>query len=187
MEPPKGIYQLRGGIQKYLESYGAEEQPNLSKSKEAEEAPQNNTINCKNGDKPCLYRGKNFVFDPRRTDPIIGNGITGDEAVTTSNAGRLSLVGQCIICSSPHDDYDNGHAPCEDKEARCCRCRVLVLVCDDCRQKVRCWGEQHPSIDGDSDEQIGAGTHKNDLFCGNGGAQCVDEGNVADKVSIAKF
>jgi predicted sulfurtransferase len=129
----------------------------------------------------CLYRGKNFVFDHRRTDPVIGNGITkpiltidarnqgGENAEKTE---RISLVGRCIICSIPHDDYDNGHAPCEGKEARCCRCRVLILVCNICRAKVRCWGDP---------------TGKQELYCGNSGNACVDDGNIAENVETALF
>ena len=125
-ERPKGVYQLHGGIQKYLESYGKEQ----SSAREEESLQEKGQT-----DEPCLFRGKNFVFDPRRTDPVVGNGATNSEG------NVVSLVGQCILCSNPHDDYDNGHAPCEEKEARCCRCRVLVLVCNECRRKVRCWGE----------------------------------------------
>lgn len=192
-EQPKGIYQLQGGIQKYLESYGREqsELANLKEEDDAsaegvsekDDAEDKATNKCQTN-KPCLYRGKNFVFDPRRTDPMIGNGITTDGTTTASNGEhRISLVGQCIVCSTPHDDYDNGHAPCEEKEARCCRCRVLVLVCNDCRERVRCWGEPQQSCDGGD-------TNNNypDIFCGgNAGDKCVDEGNVAEKVETAKF
>jgi len=153
-----------------------------------QEATAKEGISVRQGDeedttKTCLYRGKNFVFDPRRTDPIIGSGITND---TAGKSERISLVGQCIVCSAPHDDYDNGHAPCEEKEARCCRCRVLVLVCNDCRDKVRCWGEPL-SYDGDVDGCDGATTDKMNLFCGRAGIECVDEGNVAEKVETAMF
>jgi len=192
-EQPKGIYQLRGGIQKYLESYGREEIEPANRKRgentkesvsEIDSVEANGTNSCQT-DMQCLYRGKNFVFDPRRTDPFIGNGITNDDDAAASNGARISLVGQCIVCSSPHDDYDNGHAPCEEREARCCRCRILVLVCDGCRQQVRSWGESQAG-DGDTDEQ-GDGASKTDLFCGNDGATCVDDGNVAEKVETARF
>ena len=49
------IYQLHGGIQRYLES---------------------------NSTETTLFKGKNFVFDPRRTDPVHGN----------------QVVGQCLVC-----------------------------------------------------------------------------------------
>lgn len=96
------MYQLHGGIQRYLE-----------------QRPDGG-----------LYEGKNFVFDPRRTDPHSGG----------------SVVGTCLVCNTPHDDYDNGEAPAQNKEARCCNCRILILVCDNCRKKVTCWGEEKKGV-----------------------------------------
>jgi len=168
-ERPKGIFQLQGGIQKYLEEYGTE-------GSKGDGYESNSTTNSEAA-KTCLYRGKNFVFDPRRTDPIIGNGSTG------GGSQSISLVGRCIICSCPHDDYDNGHAPCEEKEARCCRCRVLVLVCNDCRTKVRSWGEASPGDD-DENKEVHSTT---DLFCGKGGSECIDEGNIAEMVETLRM
>ena len=188
-EPPRGIYQLRGGIQAYLEAYGVKRSGGGSATSEILEedgGDGNNgdrsasTSTDRSATKPCLYRGKNFVFDPRRTDPVVGDGITCDVA-EASRAGyrvRVSLVGRCLMCANPHDDYDNGRAPCEEREARCCRCRVLILVCDTCRLGVRCWGE--PPRSGDDDR-------KKDIFCGGSGAQCVDDGNVAENVEIARY
>ena len=180
-EQPKGIYQLQGGIQKYLESYGREEQE-LAAAKQDDDANEEEEDTAdKTAEKKCLYRGKNFVFDPRRTDPIIGNGIT-ESSEAAGSIDTKCIVGKCIICSCPHDDYDNGHAPVEEKEARCCRCRVLVLVCNDCRKKVHSWGEEAKSC-GDDDKD----TVKTDLFCGKGGIECIDEGNVADQVETSQF
>ncbi|CAJ1957757.1 unnamed protein product [Cylindrotheca closterium] len=99
MYPQTKVYQLKGGIQTYLQE---------SDNKQM-----------------CLFKGKNFVFDPRRTDPV----------------HRGETVGRCLICEAPHDDYDNGHAPSENKEARCNTCRMLVLVCNQCRSGYLCWGE----------------------------------------------
>ncbi|KAL7534042.1 hypothetical protein ACHAXR_006711 [Thalassiosira sp. AJA248-18] len=188
-ERPSGIYQLRGGIQKYLESYGNDQQElanmkeinNKDECSPGKDPVEDNatTSNCE-ADKPCLYRGKNFVFDPRRTDPVIGNGV-----IATGNGERVSVVGRCVVCSNSHDDYDNGHAPCEDLSARCCRCRVLVLVCNDCRRRVRCWGEPE-SGEGNGDDQ-GDEISKMELFCGHAGRECIDEGNIADKVETARF
>ena len=171
---------MQGGIQKYLEYYGNEEHglSNRGDNSGAKTEPSESDDvgnNTANDNKACLYRGKNFVFDPRRTDPIIGNGITiNDDSVDSSQEKCVSIVGQCNICSCPHDDYDNGHSPSEEKEARCCHCRMLVLVCNGCREKVRCWGEEELE-------------KKKDLFCGKGGAECIDEGNVAEKVETARF
>lgn len=139
-DKPVEIYQLKGGIQRYLEAYGSMGKDQDGEGVKAKDASTSSEA--------CLYKGRNFVFDPRRTDPVVGPG----------------CAGKCALCSVPHDDYDNGHAPCENKEARCCRCRVLVLVCNDCRNKVRCFGEDEA---GD----------KADLFCGTNGEECIDEGN----------
>ncbi|GMH75887.1 hypothetical protein TrRE_jg10439, partial [Triparma retinervis] len=117
----KSVGQLRGGICRYLEEYGS----------------------------GGLYRGKNFVFDPRRFDPQVGSGV----------------VGRCLLCGGQWDDYDNGRGTKEGGEARCHRCRVLVLCCDGCRGTRVCWGE----------EEGGAKTEK--MFCGEGGGECVDKGN----------
>ena len=138
---PVEIYQLKGGIQRYLEAYGS-----MNKGQDVEEGAIAESDSMRS--ETCLYKGRNFVFDPRRTDPVVGPG----------------CAGKCLLCSVPHDDYDNGHAPCDNKEARCCRCRVLVLICNDCRSKMRCFGEAEA---GD----------KPDLFCGPNGEECVDEGN----------
>jgi predicted sulfurtransferase len=130
------IYQLHGGIQRYLEVYG--------------------NHNGQKGE-DCLYRGKNFVFDPRRTDFVTGR--------------AESCTGTCLLCSKPHDDYDNGYAPCQDKAARCNKCRVLVLVCNACRRsKVTVWGER-PSK-----------PQKPNLYCG--GSQCIDQGNTIQATII---
>ncbi|KAL3805972.1 hypothetical protein ACHAW5_002508 [Stephanodiscus triporus] len=193
--PPRGIYQLHGGIQAYLEAYGVD--PGGSSANSSMESGEDDanavsvisenvdggeggsaTTHQADDTRPCLYRGKNFVFDPRRTDPVVGDGIANDDGDSTAagNGGRISHVGRCIMCSSPHDDYDNGHAPCEEREARCCRCRVLLLVCDGCRLRVRCWGEPQSGDD-----------RKRDIFCGDAGAKCVDDGNVAESVEVTRY
>ena len=122
------VYQLHGGIQRYLEHFHDPSSSLLSPGKQTElQEIDGNGIK-----EPCLYRGLNFVFDPRRTDPM-GHG----------NPESSNVVGKCCLCGMAHDDYDNGHAPLEEEEARCCKCRILVLVCSPCREKVLCWGEDH--------------------------------------------
>ena len=56
------------------------------------------------------FRGKNFVFDPRIAVPSIKN--------------CDDIIGVCCLCSKLYDDYT--------KQCRCNKCRVLVLICDDC-------------------------------------------------------
>lgn len=135
------IYQLDGGIQRYLQEYGRnnmeENQDDTTTSKEDE----------------CLYYGKNFVFDLRRTDPVVGR----------------STRGACCVCNAPHDDYDNGHAPCQRREARCCKCRVLVLCCNECRSKVQVWGQEGECLP--------------KLYCG-GLMECIDDGNCIQPTII---
>ena len=118
----------------------------------------------------CLFAGKNFVFDQRRYDPVVGR-----------NDVR---VGQCVICACHWTDYDNGHAPCENKEARCCRCRVLVLVCNDCRTKVRIWGEELDDgvvVEGGDEGQ----RKKPDLFCD--ASRCINEGNEVNHCELRTY
>jgi predicted sulfurtransferase len=101
--PQSKVFQLKGGIQTYLRET--------------------------KGEDTCLFKGKNFVFDQRRTDPVHFS----------------EKVGKCLDCQDPHDDYDNGQAPIDNKEARCNTCRMLVLICDVCRPKYVCWGEEQSS------------------------------------------
>ena len=155
----KSVSQLKGGIQRYLEH-----QQQQRSDKQGQE-------DCAEDSCPSLFEGKNFCFDPRRTDPTMA-----------SPSGAAIVVGRCVLCRATHDDYDNGHAPRENREARCFKCRVLVLVCNNCRDGVIAWGEH-----------VDDGTHvrnstsrsgpavENDLmdrpklYCG--GIECVGEGN----------
>lgn len=143
-EKPKGVYQLHGGIQRYLENYGH----NVDAGSEEDRAKANAN---------CIFLGKNFVFDQRRTDPQVGRG----------------AVGYCILCNEPHSDFDNGRAPSSYSEARCFRCRVLVLVCNACRYKVQCHGESQEN------DNI-----RSRLYCGNHGKECINEGNDASQYEI---
>ena len=56
-----------------------------------------------------LFKGKNFVYDPRISVPY---------------ANCNSVIGRCMICDSPADDYR--------PQIRCKSCRMLVLVCVTC-------------------------------------------------------
>eukprot|EP00536_Pseudo-nitzschia_multiseries_P004398 jgi/Psemu1/253558/estExt_Genewise1Plus.C_730025 len=137
--PDKEIYQLRGGIQRYLETSN-----------------------------PGYFVGKNFVFDPRRTDPV--------------HFGET--VGRCLVCEKPHDDYDNGHAPNENKEARCNNCRMLVLICNECRPNYMCHGEKDSENEGgrtsttDQNESRSSVSARPLLYCNLD--QCIHEGSSPD-------
>jgi len=134
------VYQLHGGIQRYLEQFHnaprctIQEGERLENHDDPESGEQANVTGKTNTANvgSCLYRGLNFVFDPRRTDPMVH-----------CDSTATSCVGKCCLCRAPHDDYDDGHSPVENQEARCWKCRILLLVCHSCRQKVQCWGEDH--------------------------------------------
>ena len=85
------------------------------------------------------------VFDPRRTDPI--------------HFGKI--IGRCLVCNRSHDDYDNGNAPSKNKEARCNKCRMLVLICNDCRPKYECHGEKKINDDKDMTKDEKNEEHEN--------------------------
>ena len=59
-----------------------------------------------------FFHGRNFVYDPRKALPSARN--------------QEEVVGRCRVCDAPCDDY----AP----EVRCNKCRMLQLVCDNCRE-----------------------------------------------------
>lgn len=174
LDKPKGIYQLQGGIQKYLETYGKRqldgETPKDNEEIVVTDDHHPNKEEEKVSPGPCLFAGKNFVFDNRRYDPVIGS--------------HEETIGRCVMCHALHDDYDNGHAPCDNKEARCCRCRVLVLVCDDCRCKVRSWGEAAMTTATSIDDDLPL---KADLFCGGTKNICVNEGNEISHCQVKTY
>eukprot|EP00531_Pseudo-nitzschia_arenysensis_P001576 CAMPEP_0116129648 /NCGR_PEP_ID=MMETSP0329-20121206/8031_1 /TAXON_ID=697910 /ORGANISM="Pseudo-nitzschia arenysensis, Strain B593" /LENGTH=525 /DNA_ID=CAMNT_0003623919 /DNA_START=40 /DNA_END=1614 /DNA_ORIENTATION=- len=142
--PEKEIFQLHGGIQRYLETCSEE-------SKQRTDQNNDGANSCTSN--PGYFIGKNFVFDPRRTDP--------------THFGET--VGRCLVCKNPHDDYDNGHAPSENKEARCNNCRMLILICNDCRPNYRCHGETSEESE-DSSRLL--------LYCN--GDTCIHEGSMPD-------
>lgn len=59
-----------------------------------------------------FFRGKNFVYDPRLAVPYPFK--------------KDDVVGRCRVCAQPFDSYAS--------KVRCKQCRVLQLVCDDCRE-----------------------------------------------------
>lgn len=58
-----------------------------------------------------FFRGKNFVFDHR------------------VSVGSLdtTILGTCLLCGATYDDYSS--------RSRCSHCRMLVLICDSCRER----------------------------------------------------
>ena len=96
------VYQLEGGIHRYLEAYSASED--------------------------CLFRGKNFVFDATvsTTDSDSNSRSSGGEkAINSGGAGeKKEVVGKCIDCSAPHEVYSGKNC--------CTVCRYPILVCTQC-------------------------------------------------------
>ena len=60
-------------------------------------------------DSGSFFKGKNFVYDPRIATP-----------------SQSTPIGACLACLRKFDDYSF--------QIRCSACRVLILVCPDCRQ-----------------------------------------------------
>jgi hypothetical protein len=78
-----------------------------------------------------------------------------------------------LVCGAAHDDYDNGHCPNDNREARCNNCRMLVLICNDCRPKWRCHGEDQEGSSEDGRQPI---------YCNID--RCVHEGAAPESVLI---
>lgn len=65
------------------------------------------------------FRGRLFVFDPRVSIP----------------AGKMPLASAtCLYCSANVPDYCCLRFKSTDR-ARCARCRILLLLCEDCRDE----------------------------------------------------
>ncbi|KAL0387329.1 UNVERIFIED_CONTAM: Rhodanese-like domain-containing protein 6 [Sesamum radiatum] len=58
-----------------------------------------------------FFKGKNFVFDHR----------------VSVGSSDSNVLGACLLCGAPFDDYTS--------RCRCTHCRMLVLICDSCREK----------------------------------------------------
>ncbi|GBG67866.1 hypothetical protein CBR_g985 [Chara braunii] len=87
-----------------------------------------------------FFSGKNFVFDHR---------------VSVPSAHPTTVIGRCLECHSPYDDYS---ARC-----RCTTCRLLILICPDCQKRIEeegsksskfvcelCRSKRHEGQQGDS-------------------------------------
>ncbi len=123
------VFQLSGGIQRYLEAaeagalqgegegegqqqqVGGEEPAPAPAHAPAPSAPSSASA-------PSLWEGKLFVFDERR--PVR---IAGERAPEPGYRPSARVLGECVTCGAPHDEY---------AWLRCGRCSVLVLVCDAC-------------------------------------------------------
>lgn len=106
----KGVYQLKGGIERYLQAF-----------------PDGG-----------FWRGKNFVFDKR--EAIGAGNVNGDGGVIRKEGSKntkvdsasddnqlLSWGAECASCKRPWDRYIG--------KRKCYTCGVPVLVCDKCMSK----------------------------------------------------
>jgi predicted sulfurtransferase len=110
------VYQLSGGIHRYIEQYGSK----------------------------GYFKGKNFVFDQRivqyPSDYDDNNGLDKlnhqeqptvhhPNNQTNNNENDPNIVGQCIECHHPYDVLCGSRI--------CTVCRDLVLICTTCQTKLR--------------------------------------------------
>jgi len=101
------VFQLRGGIHRYLEEYGDD----------------------------GYFQGVNFVFDQRVTVKPSECKIrspSNNEEITENSSGNKAkdvVVGRCIECESPFHEISGSRV--------CTVCRDLVLVCPTCQNSLR--------------------------------------------------
>lgn len=122
------VHQLYGGIHRYQEQY-----------------PDG------------FFKGKNFVYDPRVAvgpDQIKRQQQQQQQSCDLSNVwswldlgwwssshsenkaatNDYEIVGRCMLCAKPHDDYHSPYDKGAAAQTRCSYCRVLCLVCDECKR-----------------------------------------------------
>ena len=138
------VYQLKGGIHRYLEKYGAEDGGSGGGgggsgggggggdggSGGARAAVAAGGDGSGEG---SLFKGKNFVFDrrvalaPAAHSLLLASDSADADDVPSASSARV--VGRCLYCDAPWD----AHAP----EVTCAVCRELVLACPSCRAAPR--------------------------------------------------
>ena len=80
-----------------------------------------------------FFRGKNLVFDKRRS---VGAGAAPNSGMQAESADgiwtgerEMGVIGRCLQCAAATDDYS--------PQCRCARCRLLLLICPDCAHSPR--------------------------------------------------
>jgi len=109
------VYQLQGGVHRYLEAFEGEGSGDSGDSG-ASGGGDEDDKDKGNGAKQSLFKGKNFVFDSRVAVPSV--------APSTSTTKTPVIVGTCLDCACPHDEYSGAVV--------CTVCRMPVLVCPKC-------------------------------------------------------
>ena len=131
----KGVYQLQGGIERYLQAF-----------------PDGG-----------YWRGKNFVFDKR--EAVGAGNVNGDGGVIRKEGGKksskegsaaseklLSWGTECAKCKKPWDRYVG--------KRKCYTCGVPILVCDECMSQSSSQKKNKKRKSGDKAEANP--THKED-------------------------
>jgi ferredoxin len=105
----KDVYQLKGGIHRYLEEFG--------------------------DDPGSAFHGLNFVFDQRvamepfecklRSARDNHESHSASQSSSTKDVAQREIIGACFKCGDPYDEYCGSRV--------CTVCRDLVLVCPKCQ------------------------------------------------------
>jgi UPF0176 protein len=106
------VVQLEGGLQRYMEAAEAG-----AMGGQPPAAGSSSSSSSSSSAAPSRWQGRLYVFDERPAVHVAGE--------AASNPHLPGVLGACAACSAPQDEY-TGH--------RCARCRVLVLVCAQCRE-----------------------------------------------------
>eukprot|EP01135_Chromosphaera_perkinsii_P012423 Nk52_evm34s2657 gene=Nk52_evmTU34s2657 len=116
------IYQLKGGIHRYLEKFGSSSEDGVEQDKTEAGLVENES--------DSLWKGKNFVFDRRLVQPV------EEEPVSKV------VVGQCESCGVAWEKMIGCTV--------CAVCRDQLLVCDKCceekKYQLYCW--RHSFLEG---------------------------------------
>ena len=60
--------------------------------------------------------------------------VAGDEDTDMEDKeSENEIVGRCMLCSTPHDEYHSPYDRGALAQTRCSYCRVLCLVCPSCK------------------------------------------------------
>lgn len=154
------VYQLAGGVQRYLEASEAGDLPCIgpaSRTSGHSSAPRSHS----------LWAGRLLVFDGRGS--VLSSGALPLEGVggislplpeLAAAAAGVGVLGNCVVCTAPHDLYCG---------LRCGFCGVQVLVCPTCRPRFSLLPPENPDSDelGRAHSTTSRRTHaqRRDLLC----------------------
>ena len=117
------VYQLRGGIHRYLEWAVAQSKAGTAPGAGIDAAAPGG-----------LFRGKNFVFDGRVAMSAEEHD-GGAPSAPCQRAETGEVVGRCAYCDAPWASLEGG--------VTCAVCRDPVLACDACRRALPVRDEYH--------------------------------------------